>query len=84
MGQPRARQAARITQTLAVPVFALVFALAGCAGEPEPVGAPLPSTTVKPAKPKGPGSPTLGDVVDEVQSRRRVIEQLEEIENDEP
>lgn len=69
---------------LALGLALLLAGLTGCAGEPARVAAPPPSTPVERTKPKAPGTPTLGDVIDQVQSRRKVIEQLEEIQKDEP
>ncbi|MGF1610701.1 MAG: hypothetical protein ACFCUQ_14965 [Kiloniellales bacterium] len=80
MGPPREHRAARRSLAFA----ALVLGLAACAGEPEPAAAPPVVKPVETAKPKAPGEPTLGDVVDEVLSRRKVIEKLEEIERNEP
>ncbi|MCG8354952.1 MAG: hypothetical protein MI920_05215 [Kiloniellales bacterium] len=70
-------------------VLALALAALSCSSaEPEPrptfrTAPPTKPATTPPVS-TAPGYPSLGDVVDEVQARRRLIRQLEELEKDEP
>ena len=70
-------------------VLALALAALSCSSaEPDPAPSFRTAPPTKPATAApvstAPGYPSLGDVVDEVQARRRLIEQLEELEKDEP
>lgn len=91
MGQQdlkRDRAAGRVAAAPAAPVLAtlalaaLALGLAACAGEPEPPPAQPPAS--RPEARRAPGEPSLGDLVDDILSRRRVIEQLEDLEEAEP
>lgn len=71
----------------ALSLLVVALFLAVCSGDVEPVRSE-PARARPPAdqtlEPAASGSSTFGDLLDEVRSRRRVIEQLEDIDKSEP